>query len=297
MNPLWILGIAAGAIAASSSNKSGSESSNAGSGSSGGNNAGMPLLPGIQEHYIRDLNASVRDQFRNLIHRTEALGYSVIITSGYRTFEQQAALYKENPKNAKPGHSYHNFGLALDINVKGPGGALRKASSKADWEASGIPALARSLGFFWGGDYKDYPDHVHFELRPLPMSELVARATAKYGSDPSQVQGNDIALAGPKKKGNQTIIDWLLDLELPYRFTFDENKMELVYKRKITKDEMKSVFNDRTAQIFNQGSDNDKKEQRGKIIGMSNKNRKLVVIFTKEPTSNHEIRLITSWVC
>lgn len=43
-------------------------------------------------------------------------GKSVNVTSGYRSVEKQAELYKQDPsKAAKPGSSLHNFGLAVDV--------------------------------------------------------------------------------------------------------------------------------------------------------------------------------------
>jgi hypothetical protein len=47
----------------------------------------------------------------------EKTGKKININSGYRSMEEQAALFKSKPKGmaAKPGSSLHNFGLAVDI--------------------------------------------------------------------------------------------------------------------------------------------------------------------------------------
>lgn len=46
----------------------------------------------------------------------EKTGKKIVVTSGYRTFEEQEALHKKDPaKAAAPGRSLHEFGLAVDI--------------------------------------------------------------------------------------------------------------------------------------------------------------------------------------
>ena len=41
----------------------------------------------------------------------------MVIIAGLRTFEEQKVLYEKVPKvtNAKPGQSFHNYGLAFDF--------------------------------------------------------------------------------------------------------------------------------------------------------------------------------------
>ena len=49
---------------------------------------------------------------------------------------------------------------------------LKKASSKAEWEKSGIIRVAKDMGFKWGGDFSSYHDPVHFYLDLVPIEEL-----------------------------------------------------------------------------------------------------------------------------
>jgi hypothetical protein len=114
---------------------------------------------------IEKLHPSVRDKFAKFFADVERkLGLQMIATSGTRTDEEQALLNKENPANAKAGLSDHNYGFALDINVLDKSGKviLRKASPKAEWEKSGVIAIAKQHGINWGGDFKSYADNVHF---------------------------------------------------------------------------------------------------------------------------------------
>ena len=98
--------------------------------------------------------------------------YNVIVTSGYRTFEHQAELYKENSKNAPAGKSNHNYGFAVDINLrhKKTGERLKKASSKSKWLATGIPQQAKKMGIDWGGDFNSYHDPIHFYKANMPST-------------------------------------------------------------------------------------------------------------------------------
>ena len=49
----------------------------------------------------------------------ELSGNKAVVTSGFRTTEQQAEAYRKDPKKAaKPGRSLHEFGLAIDMDSK-----------------------------------------------------------------------------------------------------------------------------------------------------------------------------------
>lgn len=66
-----------------------------------------------------------------LIRAVEDAGGSLRVTSGFRTFEQQAALFqKYGPgKAAAPGHSQHERGTAIDVVTSDPS-ALREAAAR-----------------------------------------------------------------------------------------------------------------------------------------------------------------------
>ncbi len=116
--------------------------------------------------FVLDLHPNARKKFAEFINKVEKLGYTVVITSGYRTFEKQKQLHNENPSNAKAGYSNHNYGYAIDINVvdNKTGKTLKKASSDAEWKNSGIIKLAKDMGISWGGDFKNYHDPIHFYI-------------------------------------------------------------------------------------------------------------------------------------
>ena len=141
--------------------------------------------------FIDQLNPGSKDKFKYLIQEIEKKGFSVIITSGYRTFKKQSELYNENNKNARPGASLHNYGLAIDINMIKGGKYFKKNTPIQDWESTGVPTLARNLGFVWGGTFKGYADTVHFAL-PYNVNELKTLAVNKFGTNPDLIKGNEV---------------------------------------------------------------------------------------------------------
>ena len=148
-----------------------------------------------QESYLEELHQDGERDFRLLIKEIEEeTGYKVIITSGYRSFAKQAELDRQNGKNANPGYSYHNYGLAIDINAVKPGTWLRKSTSIELWEASGIPEIIRNNGFRWGGDFKSYYDPVHIDLPLEKVATLKRYAELQFGSGSNwnNYQGNKV---------------------------------------------------------------------------------------------------------
>lgn len=136
------------------------------------------------EKGLKKLHPKAQNKFRSFIKDLQDLGYDVILTSGYRTFQEQIKLKKENSSNAQAGLSHHNYGTGIDINVKKGTTWLRKASSKADWEKSGIPKLAKDkYNLRWGGDFNSYHDPVHFDFENIyHSSDLYADAIKQFGS-------------------------------------------------------------------------------------------------------------------
>jgi peptidoglycan L-alanyl-D-glutamate endopeptidase CwlK len=92
------------------------------------------------------------------------------VTHGHRSFHQQMKLYNQGrtlpgPKvtNAKPGLSYHNYGLAVDFCFKGRDPYLEDHPKKVElWMHLG--KLIEDSGCYWGGLFKT-PDRPHMELR------------------------------------------------------------------------------------------------------------------------------------
>ena len=99
-----------------------------------------------------------------LIAKCKELGINLIITSGFRSIEEQNALYAQGRTksgnivtNAKGGQSLHNYGVAFDV-VEIKNG---KANWNCDWNTIG--KIGMSLGLEWGD--RGYVDLPHFQYR------------------------------------------------------------------------------------------------------------------------------------
>lgn len=130
---------------------------------------------------VEKLHPKFKDKVKEFFSKVEKdLGLQMYATSGLRTFQEQAVLKKENPSNASPGLSGHNYGFSVDVNVIDKNGKiiLRKASTSADWEKSGVVKIAKDMGLKWGGggQFGSYHDPVHFFIEPdgKSTSQLLA---------------------------------------------------------------------------------------------------------------------------
>ena len=90
-----------------------------------------------------------------------------IISASFRSNEEQDSLYAigrtvpgKKVTYAKGGHSFHNYGLAIDL------AADRKGKTCYDFDWSEIASIAKKkYGFSWGGDIKALNDVAHFALK------------------------------------------------------------------------------------------------------------------------------------
>lgn len=124
-----------------------------------------PVDPGeVQPILLEKMNA-----FQKIM---EAIGMPVRITSAYRSFAQQDALYAQGRTkpgqivtNAKGGESFHNYGVAFDFVFVEDLYKSRIADLDGRkieiWEAAG--EIGKALGLSWGGDWAAFQDRPHFE--------------------------------------------------------------------------------------------------------------------------------------
>lgn len=130
------------------------------------------------EQRLATLHPAIKQDVRRFINKAEDQGMKLRITSGYRDFMEQQMLYNKGRDtgitgllsdifssstptgivtNAKPGQSYHNYGLGFDV--------VEMKDGQPIWDNPNWPkigALGKSFGFKWGGDWNT-PDRPHFE--------------------------------------------------------------------------------------------------------------------------------------
>jgi peptidoglycan L-alanyl-D-glutamate endopeptidase CwlK len=99
-------------------------------------------------------------------------GVTVEVISGLRSWSAQAALYasgrtKAGPivTKAKPGSSWHNYGLAIDLGLFKGGVYLdEKKPAEADKLYAEIGKLAAAKGIEWAGTWKSFTESPHFQV-------------------------------------------------------------------------------------------------------------------------------------
>lgn len=138
---------------------------------------------------LDDLHAALSPLAREVVRRAEAAGMPLTVICTLRTMEEQAALYAQGRTQpgsivtyARPGYSFHNFGLAFDV-VPTELLALRnwgetpeyRAHAAALWDELG--SIGIDVGLTWGGDFAKLKDRPHFEWADgLTLAQLRAGA-------------------------------------------------------------------------------------------------------------------------
>lgn len=174
-----------------------------------------PLRPEL-ESFVSQLHYAYQSKFRSFLRDFEAQGnYLIIITSGYRSWAQQAVLKAQDPKhNATPGYSTHNYGLAIDLNLTDLNGNIVALKNSPDsvWMNTGILSFAQQRGFTWGGtSFGEYHDRVHFGLDGMfNKNTLYSMSLQQFGittvnsTTVATIQGNKLNLGGSTVAFNDT---------------------------------------------------------------------------------------------
>ncbi|MFC3039365.1 M15 family metallopeptidase [Virgibacillus xinjiangensis] len=131
------------------------------------------------------LHPVVEEKKDILLERSREKGIRVVITDTVRSIEEQNQLYEQGRSdngnivtNARGGESYHNYGLAIDYALADESGNLLwdihydgNENGKSDWRE--VAAIAKELGFTWGGDWQRFPDYPHLQMEfGLSIREL-----------------------------------------------------------------------------------------------------------------------------
>lgn len=123
----------------------------------------------INSRNLSDLHEVVALRARKHIQLCEDAGVYLLVTSTFRDFESQAALYAQGRTkpgrivtNSNAGMSIHNYRCAYDV--------VPMRAGKPVWTTSGPDAklwlkvgeLGESVGLEWGGRWK-FKDMPHFQ--------------------------------------------------------------------------------------------------------------------------------------
>lgn len=124
----------------------------------------------INSRKLEDLHPLVQAKARLMIERCRQSGIDLLITSTYRDFESQDALYAQGRSvpgrkvtNARAGQSFHNYLVAFDV--------VPLVHGKPMWETVGAAAhvwkqigdIGKSCGLEWAGDWTTFREFPHFQ--------------------------------------------------------------------------------------------------------------------------------------
>ncbi|MDB5471888.1 MAG: hypothetical protein JWR84_3448 [Caulobacter sp.] len=145
------------------------------------------LADTLKAETLQGLRPEAMEAALHLINAARAEGIDLRLRSGYRSPQQQAALYARGrttpgPRVTNAKVSVHNTGLAFDV--------LIFTNDQPDWDSAKydrVGAIGKSQGLVWGGDWATARDTPHFELRQAAAVLKAMRARA--GDDAAGGQG------------------------------------------------------------------------------------------------------------
>ncbi|MET3505649.1 peptidoglycan-binding protein [Halalkalibacter oceani] len=116
---------------------------------------------------LDNVHPYIAERALEVVRKSYAEGIYVQITHGYRSIQEQDALYAQGRTtsgnivtNARGGYSYHNFGLAVDFVVLDSNGA---ANWTVDSRWKRVGAIGESLSLEWGGNWSNFRDYPHLQ--------------------------------------------------------------------------------------------------------------------------------------
>jgi peptidoglycan L-alanyl-D-glutamate endopeptidase CwlK len=142
-----------------------------------------PEFDSRSEKNLATLTTHAQRKAREWLRKCLEAGINVKIICGTRTYEEQAELYAKGRTapgkkvtNARPGYSWHNFGVAWDF-------VVFDAAGQPQWDSLLMERCGRigeDLGLEWGGSWKSFKDKPHLQLK-MGITLAEARQRVKDG--------------------------------------------------------------------------------------------------------------------
>lgn len=107
-----------------------------------------------------NLKPEVERRLKGVFREMAYAGFPMRVIEGFRSCERQNELFKRTPKvtNAQCGFSLHQYGVAVDCNF------IVYGYDAPEWLWQRFGDVAKSWGFEWGGDWKNFQDRPHIQL-------------------------------------------------------------------------------------------------------------------------------------
>jgi peptidoglycan L-alanyl-D-glutamate endopeptidase CwlK len=130
---------------------------------------------------LANINPIVAYHVGRLLYALELENIWVEVCQGLRSWNEQQALYEKGRAfidgkwmvsskssivtNCPPGHSWHNFGLAVDLCLDDS----KHEGFQAIWDDKDIRwqkmvSKAKEMGFVCGVEFRSFPDKPHFQM-------------------------------------------------------------------------------------------------------------------------------------
>src|SRR5260221_11698506 len=135
----------------------------------------------LSETRLAEVHPKLAEKVRSMADLLAQENITIRVVQSLRSWTEQAMLYAKgrdadgnvvDPRkvvtHARPGTSWHNFGLAVDV-VPFDSGIPDWNSSHPAWRR--IVAVGESVGLISGSRWRTFPDLPHFQLTgQLPVS-------------------------------------------------------------------------------------------------------------------------------
>jgi len=162
----------------------------------------------LQDKAIKRMGAVkpiVKEKVLDIIEKAYSEGIYVLITDGYRSYAEQDELYAQGRTkpgsivtNAKGGQSNHNFGIAVDFCLTNKEGTAAYWTVNAQWKR--VAAIAKSMGFEWGGDWTSFKDNPHLEYTgKITVEPEETEVDAEIVTTPSKPSGGNSDITSYQK--------------------------------------------------------------------------------------------------
>ena len=156
----------------------------------------LSYLLNRSESKLKGVHGTIRDMTIELIKKAYNQKIYVAVVQGYRSIEEQNALYAQGRTrsgsivtNARGGYSFHNYGLAIDF-------CLFNENKQPVWSVNdkwmSVVRMATGIGFSSGAYWSSFKDYPHLEYTfGLSLAQLRA------GKKPPLYRGSSTPIENP----------------------------------------------------------------------------------------------------
>ena len=121
----------------------------------------------INSRSLDDLLLGVKTKAQDMITECNLNGIDLLVTSTYRDWDSQKALYNQGRTtpgaivtNAQPGQSFHNYRCALDVVPIRNGKCVWDANDSV-WQEVG--KIGEACGLEWAWRWASFKEMAHFQ--------------------------------------------------------------------------------------------------------------------------------------